>query len=113
MASAVRRWTQRRLLYPLAVFAIIAPTVIMGLFGTYALREIELRPSGYREQLHAVRQGVEILVETRLHELAIAPPAGPQDVARASGEVERYFLDYTRAIAAKAYVAPTGAPKMA
>jgi len=108
VASAVRRWTQRRLLYPLAVFAIIAPTVVMGLFGTYALREIELRPSGYREQLHAVRQGVEILVETRLHELAIAPPAGPQDVARASSEVERYFLDYTRAIAAKAYVGTNG-----
>lgn len=108
MASAVRRWTQRRLLYPLAVFAIIAPTVVMGLFGTYALREIELRPSGYREQLHAVRQGVEILVETRLHELAIAPPRGPEDQARASSEVERYFLDYTRAFAAKAYVGTSG-----
>lgn len=104
MASSVRRWTQRRLLYPLAVFAIIAPTVVMGLFGTYALREIELRPSNYRTDLYTVRQGVEILLETRLRELAIAPPTGAEDLPRATGDVERYFLDYTRAIAGKAFI---------
>lgn len=104
MASVVRRWTQRRLLYPLAIFAIIAPTVVMGLFGTYALREIELRPSNHRAQLQTLRQGVEIAVETRLRDLAIGPPTAPEDLERARADVERYFLDYTRAIASKAYV---------
>jgi len=104
LAVSVRRWTNRRLLYPLAIFAIIAPTVVMGLFGTYALRQIELRPSNYRNELHTVRQGVEILLETRLRELAITPPQGPEDVERARADVERYFLDYTRSIAGKAYI---------
>ncbi|MBX3474012.1 MAG: hypothetical protein KF754_06480 [Planctomycetes bacterium] len=108
MAVSVRRWTQRRLLYPLAVFAIIAPTVIMGLFGTYALREIELRPSSHRAELQAVRQSVEIGLETRMRALAITPPAGPADVDRAREAVERYFLDYTRSIAGKAYIGSGG-----
>ena len=45
MALPLSRWTQKKLLYPVAVFAVIVPTVLMALYGTWALREIELRPT--------------------------------------------------------------------
>lgn len=108
MGIGVRRWTQRRLLYPLAIFAIIAPTVVLGLFGAYALREIELRPSMYRNELREVQQSVEIALETRLRELAVQPPATEADVSTAAAESGKYFADYNRAIASVCLVGFNG-----
>ncbi|MCC6464603.1 MAG: hypothetical protein IT463_04605 [Planctomycetes bacterium] len=104
MARSVRRWTQRNLLYPLAIFAIIGPTVVLGLFGAYALREVELRPSLYRQELSELQQGLEIALEMRLRDLAVTPPRTADDIPAARAAVETYFSDYTRALAGQAYV---------
>lgn len=108
LGIGVRRWTQRRLLYPLAVFAIIAPTVVLGLFGAYALREIELRPSMYRTELTEVQQSLEIALESRLRDLSLKPPANEADVPRAAAEAEKYFADYNRALASVCIVGVNG-----
>lgn len=104
MALTVRPWSNRRLLYPIAIFAIIAPTVIMGLFGAYALREIELRPSLYRQDMRLVQTGLEQSIETRMRELALRPPDGDADVPRVTAEVDGYFRDYSRALATRCFV---------
>ncbi len=104
MALSVRRWSNRRLLYPIAIFAIIAPTVIMGLFGAYALREIELRPSLYRQDLRTVQTGLEQSLESRIAPLAIKPPADEADLARVSAGVDDYFRDYSRSLASRCFV---------
>ncbi|MCB9933325.1 MAG: hypothetical protein H6841_07885 [Planctomycetes bacterium] len=103
MALSVKRWSQRRLLYPIAIFAIIAPTVVMGLFGAYALREIELRPSLYREELRNVQEGLNLELEQRISELRLGPPANEADLERVSGEVRTYFANYNRAFASRCY----------
>jgi hypothetical protein len=82
MALLVKRWSQRRLLYPIAIFAIIAPTVVMGLFGAYALREIELRPSLYRSELDRVESELHQRVESRLSGMRLSPPRDEADLAR-------------------------------
>jgi signal transduction histidine kinase len=92
------------LLYPLAIFAIIAPTVILGLFGAYALRENELREDQYRDDLRVIQAQLESAVEARTGELAIDPPANPEDMARVTGEVERYFADYLHALASNCVI---------
>jgi signal transduction histidine kinase len=92
------------LLYPIAIFAIIAPTVIMGLFGAYALREIELRPSLYRQDLRTVQTGLEQALEGRIAALAIKPPADEADLARVSAGVDDYFRDYSRSLASRCII---------
>lgn len=108
MALGVKRWNTRRLLYPIAVFAIIAPTVIMGLFGAYALREIELRPSLYRQELRDVQTGLEIQLEGRVSALRMTPPANEGDVSRLGAEVHTYMSDYNRAFASQCYFGLAG-----
>lgn len=104
MAISVRRWSNRRLLYPIAIFAIIAPTVIMGLFGAYALREIELRPTLYRQDLRTVQTGLEQALEARIAPLAIKPPADEADIARVAASVDDYFRDYSRSVASRSFI---------
>lgn len=111
MALSVKRWSQRRLLYPIAIFAIIAPTVVMGLFGAYALREIELRPSLYREELRNVQDGLNIELEHRISELRLNPPANDADLPRVSDEVKKYFANYNRAFAARCFYGISGRVK--
>ena len=108
MALSVKRWSSRRLLYPLAIFAIIAPTVIMGLFGAYALREIELRPSQYREELVDVQSELRLKLEERVAELRLKPPETDADAERVSGEVAAYFADYNRAFASRCFYGRDG-----
>jgi signal transduction histidine kinase len=108
MALSVKRWSQRRLLYPIAIFAIIAPTVVMGLFGAYALRQIELRPSLYRNELRRVETGLKQEVENRVAGLRLAPPKNEADLTRVSSEIERYFADYNRAFASRCYYGLNG-----
>lgn len=91
------------MLYPLAIFAIIAPTVVMGLFGAYALREIELRPSLYRQELIDVQSGLQMQLEDRVALLRMEPPKDDADVDRLSGEVREYFTDYNRAFASRCF----------
>lgn len=108
MALSVKRWSSRRLLYPLAIFAIIAPTVVMGLFGAYALREIELRPSAYRTELAEEQNRLQVQLEERVAELRLKPPETASDVERVSGEVRDYFADYNRAFASRCYFGRDG-----
>jgi hypothetical protein len=103
MPLSVKRWSQRRLLYPIAIFAIIAPTVIMGLFGAYALRQIELRPSLYQNELHRVETGLEREIEGRVAGLRLGPPKDEADLQRVATDVERYFADYNHAFASRCY----------
>ena len=103
MALNVKRWSSRRLLYPIAIFAIIAPTVIMGLFGAYALREIELRPSQYRQELRDVQTGLTLTIEERVAELSKEPPKSQADIRRVQDDVEKYFADYNRAVAIRCF----------
>ncbi|MCA8917466.1 MAG: hypothetical protein KDB32_00095 [Planctomycetes bacterium] len=100
---SVKRWSSRRLLYPLAIFAIIAPTVVMGLFGAYALREIELRPSLYRQELRQVQEGVEIKLEQRIAGLRLGPPKDEKDLARVKEDVGEYFTAYNSAVANRCF----------
>jgi signal transduction histidine kinase len=108
LALSVKRWSQRRLLYPIAIFAIIAPTVVMGLFGAYALREIELRPSLYREELRNVQDGLGLELEQRISELRLEPPAGEGDLPRVSDEVRKYFANYNRVFASRCFYGING-----
>lgn len=108
MGIRVRRWTQRTLLYPLAIFAIIAPTVVLGLFGAYALREIELRPASDRQELHSVQESLQVELDSHLQRLAIAPPDGLEDVPRAVAEVDNYFGDFRHAIASVCLIGLNG-----
>lgn len=108
MALSVKRWSTRRLLYPLAIFAIIAPTVIMGLFGAYALREIELRPSVYRQELSDVQNNLQVQLEERVAALRMQPPASDADVDKLSTEVRNYFADYNRAFASRCFFGRNG-----
>lgn len=103
MALNVKRWSSRRLLYPIAIFAIIAPTVIMGLFGAYALREIELRPSQYRQELRDVQTGLTVTIEERIAELSKDPPKTQADLTRVEADVNKYFANYNRAIAIRCF----------
>ena len=91
------------MLYPLAIFAIIAPTVVMGLFGAYALREIELRPSLYRQELRDVQSGVELKLEERVAGLRLGPPKDEADLARVKKDVGNYFAAYNVAVANRCY----------
>jgi signal transduction histidine kinase len=104
----MQRWTQRRLLYPLAIFAIIAPTVVMGLFGAYALRDIELRPAQYRKELQDVQAAVDDALEARLTQLAVAPPLDERDALRAADEVDAYFALPQRSVASRSLVGLRG-----
>jgi len=103
MALSVKRWSQRRLLYPIAIFAIIAPTVVMGLFGAYALREIELRPSLYRSELDRVESELNQRVESRLAGLRLTPPRNEADIPRLTSQIDAYFSDYNNAFASRCY----------
>ena len=103
MGLSVKRWSTRRLLYPIAIFAIIAPTVIMGLFGAYALREIELRPSQYRQELREVQTGLAVAIESRVAELTSTPPTSEADLPRVSSDVQKYFANYNRAVAIRCF----------
>jgi signal transduction histidine kinase len=104
----MQRWTQRRLLYPLAIFAIIAPTVVMGLFGAYALRDIELRPAQYRQELQDVQSAVDQALEVRLQQLAVAPPMDEADARRVADEVDAYFALPQRSVASRCLVGLRG-----
>lgn len=95
----VRRWTQRTLLYPLAIFAIIAPTVVLGLFGAYALREIELRPASDRQELRTVQESLQAELDRHLARLTIEPPTGHEDLPRVANEVDDYLGDFRHSIA--------------
>lgn len=109
MALRVMRWSQRKLLYPVAVFAVIVPTVLMALYGTWALREIETRPAGYRQELRTIQTRTEQEIEHLLSPLAaIVPPTSNEDVPRASAEVEKYLANYTRAAADRAFIVMGG-----
>lgn len=109
MASPLSRWTQKKLLYPVAVFAVIVPTLLMALYGTWALREIELRPASYRGDLRELRAAATREVENLLAPLAaIAPPASAEDSARAMREVESYLDNYVKSLAVRAYVGQGG-----
>lgn len=109
MASPLSRWTQKKLLYPVAVFAVIVPTLLMALYGTWALREIELRPASYRGDLRELRAAATREVEHLLAPLAaIAPPASAEDSARAMREVESYLDNYVKSLAVRAYVGQGG-----
>lgn len=103
MGLSVKRWSSRRLLYPLAIFAIIAPTVVMGLFGAYALREIELRPSLYRDDLRKVQDGVEIKLEERIAGLRLGTPRDNADLMRVKNDVGAYFDAYNVAVANRCF----------
>ncbi|MCC6573480.1 MAG: hypothetical protein IT462_06780 [Planctomycetes bacterium] len=105
MALRVMRWSQRKLLYPIAVFAVIVPTVLMALYGTWALREIETRPAGHRNELREVQDRARTEIDNLLVPLqAITPPASADDIARASADAEKYLSAYARAVAQRAYV---------
>lgn len=108
LGIGVRRWTQRRLLYPLAIFAIIAPTVILGLFGAYALREIELRPTQYRTELRELQQSLEIALEMRLRALSLEPPPDRAAVPAVALEAEKYFADFNHALASACLIGVDG-----
>jgi signal transduction histidine kinase len=103
MPLSVKRWSQRRLLYPIAIFAIIAPTVIMGLFGAYALRQIELRPSLYQNELRRVETGLQQEIENRISGLRLGPPKDEGDLSRVATDVEHYFANYNHAFASRCY----------
>lgn len=111
MALPLSRWTQKRLLYPVAVFAVIVPTVLMALYGTWALREIELRPASYRNDLSEVRTATTAALEAFLEPLArVAPPASADDAARALTDVDAYQSNYTKAVSTRAFVGIAGQP---
>lgn len=111
MALPLSRWTQKRLLYPVAVFAVIVPTVLMALYGTWALREIELRPASYRNDLSEVRTATTAALESFLEPLArVAPPATADDATRALSEVDAYQSNYTKAVSTRAFVGFAGQP---
>ncbi len=106
MGLSVKRFTQRKLLYPLAIFAIIAPTVIMGLFGAYALRQVELRPRTYRSELADLQSGAQTAIEIELTKLRIDPPKSdtPEDIQRTETDVQKYMEDFSNAIVSRAFV---------
>ncbi len=109
MALPLSRWTQKRLLYPVAVFAVIVPTVLMALYGTWALREIEMRPASYRSELRDIRQGTTAEIEELVLPLSrIEPPKSGEDPSRALGEVEAYHSSYTKAVNTRAFVGMAG-----
>ncbi|MBP9892914.1 MAG: HAMP domain-containing histidine kinase [Planctomycetes bacterium] len=109
MALPLSRWTQKRLLYPVAVFAVIVPTVLMALYGTWALREIELRPASYRSDLREVRASTSAALETFIEPLShIAPPSGAEDATRALADIDTYHSNYTKAITTRAFVGYAG-----
>lgn len=111
MALPLSRWTQKRLLYPVAVFAVIVPTVLMALYGTWALREIELRPASYRNELREIRAASTSALESFISPLAaIAPPQSESDVGRAQSDVEKYHANYTKAVSTRAFVGFAGQP---
>jgi signal transduction histidine kinase len=113
MALPLSRWTQKRLLYPIAVFAVIVPTVLMALYGTWALREIELRPASYRNELRDIRAGTTSEIEALVQPLArIEPPKSAEDISRALADVEAYHSNYTKAINTntRAFVGFAGQP---
>ncbi|MCF6228130.1 MAG: cell wall metabolism sensor histidine kinase WalK [Planctomycetes bacterium] len=108
MAISFRKWTSKRLLYPIAIFAIIAPTVVMGLFGAYALRVVELRPETYKEQINQVQANLNIHVEIRLSELSIELPSKSTGIAPVTKMVNTYLADFDKALARKAWVGIDG-----
>ena len=109
MTLPLSRWTQKRLLYPITVFAVIVPTVLMALYGTWALREIEMRPASYRSELRDIRQGTTTEIEDLMLPLSrIEPPKSGEDQARALGEVEAYHSSYTKAVNTRAFVGIAG-----
>jgi signal transduction histidine kinase len=109
MALPLSRWTQKRLLYPVAVFAVIVPTVLMALYGTWALREIEMRPASYRSELRDIRAGTSGEIEQLLAPLSrIEPPKSAGDETRATAEVESYHSNYTKAVSTRAFVGFAG-----
>lgn len=109
MALPLSRWTQKKLLYPVAVFAVIVPTVLMALYGTWALREIELRPASYRGELREILSVTGAEIENQLEALTtVAPPKSADDVGRAVSAVEAYHLNYTKAITTRAYIGIAG-----
>lgn len=111
MALPLSRWTQKRLLYPVAVFAVIVPTVLMALYGTWALREIEMRPASYRAELREIRDATTAALEATVEPLShIAPPTGEGDMARALAEVDAYHANYTKTVNTRAFVGLAGQP---
>ena len=109
MSISLRKWSQKTLLYPVAIFAIIVPTLVMAGYGTWALKRVELRPATYREELRSVQRSLEVELERRVSVLNIAPPAGPADVAPARARSLAYVEQYNTAIASRAFVGYDGA----
>ncbi|MHC4841205.1 MAG: sensor histidine kinase [Planctomycetota bacterium] len=104
MAISVRKWTTKRLLYPIAIFAIIAPTVVMGLFGAYALRVVELRPDTYKEQLKQVQSDLSINIDVRLGVLRMELPENSEDTTQVTANVQTYLADFDNALANRAWI---------
>lgn len=108
MAISVRKWTQKRLLYPIAIFAIIAPTVIMGLFGAYALRVVELRPDNYKDQLQEIQLNLDLAIELKLSalrvEFADSLPGDASAAGSTTKQVQDYLADYDHALASRAWI---------
>lgn len=80
----------------------------MGLFGAYALSEIELRPAAYREQLATQQDQLQLTLEQRVGQMRLTPPAEDGDLDRVSSEVRSYFADYNRAFASRCYFGRNG-----